>query len=1656
MPTSARTFRIFVSSTFSDLVAERNALQERVFPRLRELCQQHGARFQVIDLRWGVSEEASLDQQAMNICLGEIARCQQTSPRPNFIVLLGDRYGWMPPPAQIPEDEYQRLLDEIELKEDCLLVEEWYSLDENAVPPQRILKPRVRGSSYQDYENWQPVEERLQMILAEAAKTITLPGNRLTAYTASATEQEIAAGALRVEDASEHVACFFRSIKGLPQQYDPAVRNFLDLDEKKQVVNEQAHRKQEALKKRLAAAVPGNLHNYTAHWTGSGITTEHVDQLCDDVYQTLETIILAEIEHPHEIHPVDQPVVHIQPDAALDAEGLAHHQFAEERLRFFVGRSNTLASISNYLQENGRRILAIVGEGGTGKSALMAKAIEQTQVTHSETQLVYRFIGATPASSDGRSLLESLCREISRRFGASEADIPLDYRDLVPELGKRMKLATAEKPLTLFIDSLDQLSASQGARGLVWLPNELPEHVSVIVSTRQEELETAQNTYRCIDTFTNLQKKQIHLEVLEGLKAKEGEDLLNQWLSSVQRTLQPAQRTEVLQKFEQSHGNPLFLRLAFEEARLWTSSQPPNELAVSVSGIIEQNLLKRLAKGNHGEVLVSHALGYLAASRYGLTEDELVDLLSRDLDVYSWFIKNSYHFPADLVEIAEQHLNSQQAHTGDGTVLSWLSETRKDEAKLSQFLGEVLPKASGPRLPIVLWSRLSFDLAPYLSERMLDGSPLMSFYHRELADVTAKAFLGEGKDQVFHERLADYFRVRADPTGDYTWEGTDSRTFDELPYHLIASDDMKAIGIAAQTNFIQRDAVVRGEANALNTARSFAFTLSDAFEEHWKDLERCALAYSSINTQMKDVPKRIEFLIETNEIEQISTLIEAQTDRTQRGLLALAASVLLASHNPEASVEFRRSAVRDLRAAPPSDRDQWCLMHALASEFEVPLPPSKASGREIGQPHRLYIEPIVVSTFRSDQEEIQPRSNVPFTLGFAAFISNTVDMLLLGFLWGIAIAIVTAVLRLPLWIILPPLLLMPFLGQLISILVRRYLLRRKDKINQVFNELLVQFCEADPELKATIAVRTGKFAGLLENSLPVREYPWGNVAGTMFTVMATKSENAGTAASWVLRTNDEKSRGIMINEMRSWTTTQLHQVHASLARIAMGMENPSQLYRIFISSLTCDPEPETLSYFLHAANKLHEARDRGDFGNDRRDHARDILSTLKPLSSETVARALLRSLNLSISSTDKETVKIKRKPLANKINHWQRGIATEWRHMIGPGEALFRLLEILPIFPMIPVIPIVVPIGLVLMVTFGGVLLFLRMYDPKRISDAGKDLPLPQRRNSIWDASKRDIGEFGLGRGLFHNTLIAQEVLDVGEINIESVTLRRYPIQRVGFTVGRLVRQGLVRRNDAVIAFMPDPQVLDLILHNINAATPNQLRNEVTSKEHRSQLNRVLPLSSPWVNFLTECVVIGIALVMTIIGVRFVGPTDAVSYLSESGWWEIALLAFGLIVLQHVLRTVPGYIIRAIVGLIISLFLVFQVVILAVNTYFSAVVTLKPPTQWFDFWQVVFNLLTIFLTNGFAPELIAEIRGRGLLYPSVGKIWLVRFSGVVAIFLIPLFLGMSTLLGPWFLIATWIITAALMVSTWNKDLNPEPDDNATETSSHDLSGLTSR
>ena len=695
MTLKSKTFRIFVSSTFSDLKAERNALQEKVFPKLRKLCTQNGFRFQAIDLRWGVREEAGLDQQTVRICLDEIARCQQTTPRPNFIVLLGNRYGWQPLPYAIEASEFEVLLPHVPGKDNQDLLTTWYKRDDNSVPPAYLLQARKidipEGASYEETkaakekesDEWAETEIFLQTMLRAAIEKLSLSDKQKIKYHASATEQEIMAGAMAVPDAQQHVFGFFRDIKDIPG--DTSAKDFIDLITETKVDSD-AQDKLKALKEILERKVgKANIFNYQAQWSSQGSTTTHIQALCDDVYNSLSKVIQQSMGELEEKDPLDQEID-------------AHNEFGEDRARVFIGRIQPLQEIQEYIRGDKSHPFTVWGESGSGKSALMARAITQTRKEHSGAEIISRFIGATPGSSDIRAMLENLCRQISRAYGQDEAAVPTDFKELVEAFTKQLALATMEKPLIIFLDALDQLTDAHNARTLIWLPSDIPKNVRIVASTLPGE---------CLDAITKHEK--ITRFQLQPMPASEGESLLDVWLKEAGRTLQARQRDTVLESFAKN-GLPLYLKLAFEEAKRWKSYSPDIKLSSDIPGMI-RNLYARLsADANHGAIMVSRSLSYMAAGKNGLSEDELIDVLSRDEVVFGDFEKRAFFQPPEQ------------------------------------------------KLPVVVWSRLYFDLEPYLTERTADGTSLISFYHRQLGEVVKEDYLSEKVKKDRHQTLADYFR----------------------------------------------------------------------------------------------------------------------------------------------------------------------------------------------------------------------------------------------------------------------------------------------------------------------------------------------------------------------------------------------------------------------------------------------------------------------------------------------------------------------------------------------------------------------------------------------------------------------------------------------------------------------------------------------------------------------------------------------------------------------------------------------------------------------------------------------------------------------------------------------------------------------------------
>ena len=88
MKTILQQIRVFISSTFVDMQKERDILIQDVFPIIKGLCNKLGVAFNMIDLRWGITEEDKAQSKVLELCLDEVQHC-----KPYFIGLIGNRYG---------------------------------------------------------------------------------------------------------------------------------------------------------------------------------------------------------------------------------------------------------------------------------------------------------------------------------------------------------------------------------------------------------------------------------------------------------------------------------------------------------------------------------------------------------------------------------------------------------------------------------------------------------------------------------------------------------------------------------------------------------------------------------------------------------------------------------------------------------------------------------------------------------------------------------------------------------------------------------------------------------------------------------------------------------------------------------------------------------------------------------------------------------------------------------------------------------------------------------------------------------------------------------------------------------------------------------------------------------------------------------------------------------------------------------------------------------------------------------------------------------------------------------------------------------------------------------------------------------------------------
>ena len=773
-----KTIRVFLSSTFEDLKMERDALQQKAFRNLREYCRERGWQFQAVDLRWGINNEATIDHRTMEICLREIARCQEQSPRPNFIVLLGERYGWRPLPDRVLQSVAQAM--EKAMPADILsLFKQWYQLDENQLP-EPVWKLKAREGRYIDYNEYEkaiqsPLVEFFTQWAAENLPDPEMPENKTNPLTLqrlsmerSATEQEIQAGAFRVEDAHEHVFAFFRNIPECPRE------------------NTTYHDKEQFPVQRLRSHLKHYLHDdniteFSSNWDAEKNQpgTDHLEKLSQDVESCLKAIIDHEIEN-------------YQLNSEQELEQAAHEAFARERTFGFSGRENDLAAICDYTTQSRNTPFVVWGESGTGKSTLMAMAARKVQETLTHAHVITRFIGVTGKSANGHTLLADLCRNLNLLYEGEPDEIPEDPAKLQYAFHQYLAKATNEHPLVLILDALDQFHEGDAARLLQWLPEVLPANVKFIISTLKGV---------SFDVLKERKEPAPLFHEITPLKAEDGRNALSAWLKRANRTLQPHQTDQIIRDFKYAGCAPLYLHLAFEQAQHLESYARRQRLGRDIPEMIEEfygNLSRPEAHGS----IVEKVLTAIRCAKQGLSDDEILGVLASDEEFWNSFGIQTYH----------TYMNGEKA-----VITSRL-------------------------IPPVLWIRLYHDLEYYLARRNAPGGEVITFYHRQLAEAVESIYLQRpGLRQKRHKELADFFSGKRLLIKETVPLIANIRVCDELPWLLTKSEDWDALtSTLCNLDFIQAKAVAKMTFELVNDFNAALEVIPENSEAIQEEKERQA------------------------------------------------------------------------------------------------------------------------------------------------------------------------------------------------------------------------------------------------------------------------------------------------------------------------------------------------------------------------------------------------------------------------------------------------------------------------------------------------------------------------------------------------------------------------------------------------------------------------------------------------------------------------------------------------------------------------------------------------------------------------------------------------------------------------------------------------
>ncbi|ESO12419.1 hypothetical protein HELRODRAFT_63361 [Helobdella robusta] len=409
-PLSTRLVRVFISSTFSDMIQERNCLMENSYFKLKSYClEKYRLEFQMIDLRWGLREESQDDHTIIEFCIKEIEKCKHLSIGPSFVALLGQKYGYRSFPSTIEAKEFEIMREALLCNgKDINLLSKWYQKDENIIPNVYTLQPIssiIKNYTNSDVglkqtarEEWEKVFSQLQHILRLGVLLCTeqnlISRKEKEKYFISVTEYEILKGMLESSQAKHTSFCLTRNISNLEENiHNKRARKFIDLLPDNDVIDRDAQQMLNNLKKTKIKPLYGKSEENMEHFEITWTDLEQSDPTENDEY----------LKHFCEVFEnkvkllVDKALTNLR-NITRNTQVVEIHQhlnMCRNRSQVFRGRDDHMKKLKDYLSRPAKYPLVLYGLSGSGKTSVLAQCANLIKIwfPQSTPTVIIRFLG---------------------------------------------------------------------------------------------------------------------------------------------------------------------------------------------------------------------------------------------------------------------------------------------------------------------------------------------------------------------------------------------------------------------------------------------------------------------------------------------------------------------------------------------------------------------------------------------------------------------------------------------------------------------------------------------------------------------------------------------------------------------------------------------------------------------------------------------------------------------------------------------------------------------------------------------------------------------------------------------------------------------------------------------------------------------------------------------------------------------------------------------------------------------------------------------------------------------------------------------------------------------------------------------------------------